>query len=49
VAGRVVEGLGVNKQRLHKFNMKRFNLNKLNVVEGKEKYHIEVSTALGAD
>jgi uncharacterized Zn finger protein len=33
----------VNKQRTHRFNMKMFNLKKLNMVECKEKYRTEVS------
>jgi hypothetical protein len=33
----------VNKQRSHRFRMERFNLKKLNEVEAKEKYHVEVS------
>jgi hypothetical protein len=33
----------VNKQRSHRFHMERFNLKKLNKVEGKEKYRYEVS------
>jgi hypothetical protein len=37
------EKLAVNKQRSHRFHMERFNLNKLNEVEGKDKYRIEVS------
>jgi hypothetical protein len=32
----------VNKQRSHRFHIERFNLKKLNKVEGKEKYHVEV-------
>jgi hypothetical protein len=37
------ERLAVNKQRSHRFRMERLNLKELNKVEGKEKYHIEVS------
>jgi hypothetical protein len=33
----VRERLAVNKQRSHRFCMERFNLNKLNEVEDKEK------------
>jgi hypothetical protein len=29
----------VNKQRSHRFHVERFNLKKLNEVEGKEQYH----------
>jgi hypothetical protein len=42
-----VERLAVNKQRSHRFHMERFNLKKLNKVEGKEQYHVEVSTSFG--
>jgi hypothetical protein len=38
-----MEGLAMNKQRPHRFHMESFNLKKLNEVEGKERYHIEVS------
>jgi hypothetical protein len=31
----------VNKQRSHRFHMERFNLKKVNKVEGKEQYHVE--------
>jgi hypothetical protein len=37
------ERLAVNKQGSHNFHMERFNLKKLNEVDGKEKYHVEVS------
>jgi hypothetical protein len=33
----------VNKQGSHRFHIERLNLNKLNKVEGKEKYSVEVS------
>jgi hypothetical protein len=39
---KVRERLAVNKQRLHRFHMERFNL-KLNKAEGKEQFHPEVS------
>jgi hypothetical protein len=32
----------VIKQRSHRFNMERFNLKKLNEVEGKEQHCVEV-------
>jgi hypothetical protein len=38
----------MNKQGSHKFQMERFNLKKLNEVEGKEKYHAEVSNKFAA-
>jgi hypothetical protein len=42
------ERLAVNKQRSHKFHMERFNLKKLNEVEDKEKYRVEVSNRIAA-
>jgi hypothetical protein len=36
VVAKVRERVAVNKQRLHKFHVERFNLKKLNKVEGKE-------------
>jgi hypothetical protein len=39
----VKKRLVVNKQRSQRFNMERFNLKKLNDVEGKEQFHVEVS------
>jgi hypothetical protein len=46
VVAKVRERLAVNKQRSHRFHMERFNLKKLNEVEGKERY--EVSNRLAA-
>jgi hypothetical protein len=43
VVAKVTERLAVNKQRSHRFHMERFNLKKLNKVEGKEQYRVEVS------
>jgi hypothetical protein len=43
VVAKVRERLAVNKQRSHGFHMERFNLKKLNEVEGKGQYHVEVS------
>jgi hypothetical protein len=40
---KVKERLAVNKQRSQRFLMERFNLKKLNEVEGKEQYCAEVS------
>jgi hypothetical protein len=37
------ERLAVNKQRSHTLHMEKFNLKKLNDVEGKEQYLVEVS------
>jgi hypothetical protein len=43
---KVRERLAVNKQISHRFPTEMFNLKKLNDVEGKEKYHVEVSKGL---
>jgi hypothetical protein len=43
VVTKVRERLAVNKHRSHRFHKERFNLKKLNEVEGKEQYHVEVS------
>jgi hypothetical protein len=48
VVAKFGERLAVNKQRSYRFNMERFNLKKLNKVEGKEKYHVEVSNRFAA-
>jgi hypothetical protein len=40
--------LTVNNQRLQRIYMERFNLKKLNDVEGKEKYRFEVSNSFAA-
>jgi hypothetical protein len=42
VVAKVRERLAVNKQKSQRFYMK-FHLKKLNEVEGKEQYHVEVS------
>jgi hypothetical protein len=33
----------VSKQTLHRFYIERYNLKKVNEVEGKEQYHVEIS------
>jgi hypothetical protein len=43
VLTKVRERLAVNEQRSHRFHMERFNFEKLNEVEGKEQYRVEVS------
>jgi hypothetical protein len=43
VVAKVRERLALNKQRSHRFYMERFNMKKLNEVEGKEQYCVEVS------
>jgi hypothetical protein len=45
---KIRERLAVNKQGSHKFHMDRFILKKLNEVEGKEKYCVEVSNRFAA-
>jgi hypothetical protein len=44
VVAKVRERLAVNKQRSRIFHMERFNLKKLNDVEGKVQFHVEVSS-----
>jgi hypothetical protein len=48
VMAKVRERLTVNKQRSQIFDMERFNLKKLNEVEGKKKYCVEVSNRFAA-
>jgi hypothetical protein len=48
VFAKVRERLAVNKQRAHEFHMERFNLKKLNEVESREKYRVEVSNRFAA-
>jgi hypothetical protein len=43
VVAEVKERWAVNKQTMHRFHTKRFNLKKLNEVEGKEHYHAKIS------
>jgi hypothetical protein len=45
---KVRERLAVNKQRLHRFYMERFNSKKLNNVGDKAKYRVEVSNKFAA-
>jgi hypothetical protein len=45
---KIRESLAVNKQGSHKYQMEKFNLKKLNNVEGKEKYRVEVSNKFAA-
>jgi hypothetical protein len=48
VVAEVRERLAVNKQRLQRIHIERFNLKKLNEVECEEKYRIEVSNRLAS-
>jgi hypothetical protein len=40
---KVRERLAVSKQTMHRVHMERFNFKKLNEVEGKEQYRVEIS------
>jgi hypothetical protein len=48
VVAKVRERLAVSKQTMHRFLMERFNLKKLNEVEGKEQYRVEISNRFAA-
>jgi hypothetical protein len=48
VAAKVMERLVVNKQISHRFHTDLFSLEKLNEVEGKEKYRVEISNRFAA-
>jgi hypothetical protein len=48
VVAKVRERLAMNKQRSQRFHIERFNLKKLNEVEGKEQYRVEVSNRFAA-
>jgi hypothetical protein len=43
VAAKVRERVAVHKQRSQRFETERFNLKKLNDLDGKEQFHVEVS------
>jgi ABC-type cobalamin/Fe3+-siderophores transport system ATPase subunit len=42
------ERLEIIKQATHRVHMERFNLKKLNEVEGKEQYRVEISNRFAA-
>jgi hypothetical protein len=44
VVAKFRERLAVGKRTKHRFHMERSSLKKLNEVEGKEKFHVEIST-----
>jgi hypothetical protein len=44
----VRDRLAANKQRSHRLHKERFNLKKLNEVEGKEQFRVEVSNRFAA-
>jgi hypothetical protein len=48
VVVKFTERVAVNRQRSHRFHMERFNIKKLNKVEGKEYHHVEVSNSFAA-
>jgi hypothetical protein len=48
VVAKVRERLAVNKQTMHRLYMERFNLKKLNEVESKEQYRVEISNRFTA-
>jgi hypothetical protein len=48
VVAKVRDTLAVNKQKSYRFHMGKFNLKKLNEVEGKEQYRVEVSNRFAA-
>jgi hypothetical protein len=48
VVAKVRERLAVSKQTTHKFQMERFGLKKLDEVEGKEQYRVEISNKFAA-
>jgi hypothetical protein len=45
---KVREKLAMNKQTMHIIHMEKFNLKKLNEVEGKEQYHVEIANRFTA-
>jgi hypothetical protein len=48
VVAKIRERLAVNKQRSQRFHMERFNLKKLNEVDSKEQFLVEVSNRFAA-
>jgi hypothetical protein len=48
VVAKVSERLAVSKQTIHRVHMESFNLKKLNEVESKEQYHVEISNRFAA-
>jgi hypothetical protein len=43
MVAKFIERLALNKQTMHRVHMERYNLKKLNEVEGKEQYCVETS------
>jgi hypothetical protein len=48
VVAKVRERLSVSKQTAHRVHKERFNLKKLNEVEGKEQFQVEISNRFAA-
>jgi hypothetical protein len=48
VVAKVRTRLAVNKQRSQRFHTEKFNIKKLNEVEGKEQFRVEVSNRFAA-
>jgi hypothetical protein len=48
VLAKVRERLAMNKQRSHRFHMDWFNLKKINEVDDKDRYRVEVSNRFAA-
>jgi hypothetical protein len=48
VVAKVRERLQESKQTMHRVHMERFNLKKLNEIEGKEQYRFEISNMFAA-
>jgi hypothetical protein len=48
VVAKVMEKLAVSKQTTHRGHIERFNLKKLNEVEGKAQYRVEISNRSAA-
>jgi hypothetical protein len=48
MVAKVRERLAVSKRTTQKFDMERFNLKKLDEVQGKEQYRVEISNRFAA-
>jgi hypothetical protein len=48
VEAEVNKRLAVSKQTMHRFHMERFSLKELNELEGKDRYHVEISNRFAA-
>jgi hypothetical protein len=48
VVAKVRESLAVNKKAAHNFDVKRFNLKKLNKLEVKKQYQLRISNRFAA-